>query len=281
MTAEPPSNSFRASVLARAAGKPHDIVKRTKTGQLGVSGEGLELVQIPRAECRRTNQRGGDRHRLTAEQAILRHGDREDVVEIVNLSAGGVMIHTDLNLALWEHVGLVLGGDDVIDCVVRWLKGDQIGLEFTEETRIDCDQETRDSLLRDVIRKSFPDLTGDPLYYPQRRADDDPAVDDEEAQRRSAERHSLIWSGIVYHGGHSDPVRIRNISSSGALVQSGDDLPIDDSVVLDLGAAGIVEATVRWTRGGQSGLSFGEAFDLKRLATARPEIAEIARSLAG
>jgi hypothetical protein len=131
----------------------------------------------------------------------------------------------------------------------------------------------RDELLRAVIRKSFPDLKGDPLHYPQRRAEDDPNVDPEEAQRRQAERHPLIWNGVVYHDYDVEPVRLRNISVTGALVQASHDLPEGATVYLDLGPAGKLEATVCWTRGGQSGLAFTEPFDVHRLAEAKPEVA--------
>jgi len=247
---------------------------RAKHGHLDPTSEGLAGVQIPRAECRRGNQRGGDRHRLSAEQAILIHNLSEDIVEVVNLSAGGAMINTTLDLTLWDRVGLVLGGEDVIDCAVRWIKGPRVGLEFAHETRIDCDHETRDELLRGVIRKSFPNVTTDPLYYPQRRADDDPAITPEEAQRRAAERHPLIWNGIIYHDYKTEPVRLRNISVTGALVQSSHDLPEGATVYLDLGPAGKLEASVRWTRGGQSGLSFIEPFDIHQLAAKVPDVAD-------
>ena len=68
------------------------------------------------------------------------------------------MVSGPLAVMLWDHVGLVLGGEDEIDCAVRWIKGDKIGLEFAHETRLDCNEEMRDELLRAVIRKSFPDI---------------------------------------------------------------------------------------------------------------------------
>ena len=272
MTAEPTANSFRSAVLSGRAGLHDNLVVRTKRGRVDSSAEGLAAVPVARSEERRGNQRGAGRHRLSAEQALVRNTDGEHVVALVNLSAGGAMIGGQLAVMLWDHVGLVLGGEDEIDCAVRWIKGDKIGLEFAHETRLDCDEEMRDDLLRAVIRKSFPDLKDDPLHYPRRRAEDDPNVDPEEAQRRRAERHPLIWNGVVYHDYDVEPVRLRNISVSGALVQSGHDLPEGATVYLDLGAAGKLEATVRWTRGGQSGLAFTEPFDVHQLAEVKPEV---------
>jgi len=281
MTAEPNANNFRSTVLSGRGGKHDDLVVRTKHARVDLSAEGLVSVPVPRSEERRGNQRGGDRHRLSAEQAVLRHPGGDHVVELVNLSAGGAMISGRLDVLLWDHVGLVLGGEDEIDCAVRWIKGNRIGLEFAHETRLDCTDEMRDELLRAVIRKSFPDLKNDPLHNPQRRAEKDPAAGPEGIQRRGASRHPLIWNGVVYQDNHDyevEPVRLRNISVSGALVQSSHDLPEGATVYLDLGPAGKHEATVRWTRGGQSGLAFTELFDVQQLAEAKPEVAADANS---
>jgi hypothetical protein len=273
MSAEPPVNSFRAAVLSGRAGKHDDIIKTAKESHADSSVEGLGMVQIPRAEHRQSNQREGDRHRLSAEEAILTGPHGETIVEVVNLSAGGAMIRTNLELMLFDHVGLIIGGDDVIDCAVRWIKGDRVGLEFAEETRLDGDREAVDSLLRNVIKKSFPDLAGDPLYRPTEETEDG-EQDDEQAHRRVAERHPLIWNGIVHQEHDSETVRLRNISVTGALVQSSTGLPQGATVYLDLGGAGILEAVVKWTRGAQSGLAFTEPFDIQKLAAARPNVAD-------
>lgn len=274
MTAEPSANRFRAAVLSGRGGRHDDLVLRTKNGRVDLAAEGLAAVQVPRSEERRSNQRGGDRHRLTAEQVIVRHHGHDNVIELINLSAGGAMVRGKVDAMLWDHVALVLGGEDEIECAIVWIKGDDLGLEFAHETRIDCDQETRDELLRAVILKSFPDLQGDPLNYPKRRAEDDPDVDSEAAQRRTAERHPLVWNGIVYHDNKVEPVRLRNVSAGGALVQSSHDIPEGETVHLDLGEAGKHKASVCWTRGGQSGLAFAEPFDLLLLSKVRPAVAE-------
>ena len=50
-------------------------------------------------------------------------------------------------------------------------------------------------------------------------------------------------------------------------------LPEGATVFLDFGATGQLEATVRWTRSGQSGLAFTEPFDVQSLSNSRPEVA--------
>ena len=65
---------------------------------------------------------------------------RKHVVELINLSGGGAMISGELNLMLWDHVELrARRAMDEIECAVRWIKDDRIGLEFAHETRLDCD----------------------------------------------------------------------------------------------------------------------------------------------
>lgn len=264
--------SIRTRIFGPGADDPLLPVKKPK----GAQPDTLNSISIARTECRRGNVRGGDRHRLASEQAVIRLADSEHVVDVVNLSAGGAMVRGTIDLLLWDHVGLVLGEGSELDCAVRWIKGADIGLEFAHETRIDCDKDTRDDLLRTVIRKSFPDAAEIALEYPQRRVDDDPSVDPESVKRRGADRHPLVWNGVIYyddrHDYEAEPVRLRNISVTGALVQSGNPLPEGANVFLDLRGAGRFPATVQWTRGDQSGLQFHELFDIHLLANSQPQV---------
>jgi hypothetical protein len=265
--------SIRTRIFGPGADEPLISTKRPK----GSKADTLDSVLVRRAECRRGNARSGDRHRLSSEQAILRTDTQDIAVELVNLSAGGAMIRGDFELHLWDQVALVLSHDGELDCAVRWIKEGSVGLEFAHETRIDCDEEARDEMLRAVIQKSFPDAAKIALEYPKRRADDDPSVDSIGAKRRESDRHPLVWNGLIYYAGKHDyeaePVRLRNISVAGALVQSGNPLTEGETVYLDLRSAGRHAATVIWTRGDQSGLQFHELFDIHSLSQERPEVA--------
>jgi hypothetical protein len=265
--------SIRTRIFGPGADDPLLSSKKPR----GAKADTLNSVMVARAECRRGNARGRDRHRLSSEQAILRHGGADTIVELINLSAGGAMIRGNFELQLWDHVGLAFDEDGELDCAVRWIKGDSVGLEFAHETRIDCDQETRDTMLRAVIQKSFPDAAEIALEYPARRADDDPSVDPESIKRRQADRHPLIWNGVIYysdsHDYEAEPVRLRNISVTGALVQCGNPLPEGRTVYLDLRSAGRHAATVKWTRGDQSGLQFHDIFDIQSLSDVPPGVA--------
>jgi PilZ domain len=262
--------SIRTRIFGPGADEPLLRPKAPK----GVKADMLDSVTVPRAATRRTDGRGGDRHRLTAEQAVLRHNGHEHVIDLVNLSAGGAMIRGEFDLMLWDHVGLVLGEHGEIDCAVCWLKDHSAGLEFAHETRVDCDPHEHDELLRSVIRKSFPDV--------EISLDRPPAPPAEQAVERRADRHPLVWNGVIYydefHDYETEPVRLRNISTTGALVQSGNPLEIGARVFLDMKAAGRPSATVKWTRGDQSGLQFDEPFDIHQLAYGAPEIASAQNS---
>jgi hypothetical protein len=256
--------SIRTRIFGAGADDP---LLPSKT-PLGAKADALESVAVRRRESRRGNSRNRDRHRLSAEYAVLRRDDKEEVVELINLSAGGAMVRGELELTLWDQVRLELAEDGELDCAVRWIKGKDIGLEFAAETRIDCATDERDELLRAVIRKSFPTLDTDPLGV-----DPELELQEEGGDHRVAERHPLIWSGIIYHDYEVEPVRLRNISATGAMVQSAHELPVGATVFLEVASVLKLEATVCWTRGGQSGLAFAEPFDVQNLARARPEVA--------
>ena len=92
-------------------------------------------------------------------------------------------------------------------------------------------------------------------------------------EHRRERRHPLIWSGVVHHDYQSNPVRLRNISSTGALVECQTPLRVGAEPLLDLGEAGQVFATVTWAVGDQAGLKFQKPFELAHLAKTKPDLA--------
>ena len=79
-------------------------------------------------------------------------------------------------------------------------------------------------------------------------------------------RHRLIRTGSLRIGDETIPVRLRNISEGGAMVECDRQVAAGAVVALDLDAAGIVAAEVRWCQRGQIGLAFERRFPLGRLA---------------
>jgi hypothetical protein len=278
-------NSFRSAILSgKGLNKDDPIVRQKK--KRGAAEDDLSSVPVARSEQRTSNQRDDDRHRLEQEMARARFEGKEHDVDVVNLSGGGAMIRCDFSPRLWERVDLIFAEGSEIECAVRWLRDDRVGLEFAHETRIDCEAKARDELLLDVIHRSFPDVALQPRENvvepkPTGKADA-PAEDDAVANsRRTERRHPLVWMGEVYFAHNNEKVRLRNISEHGALIESPAQYPIGVELLLDLGDAGQHFATVSWACGDKSGLKFNNPFDLKLLGGAKPELAPQLMTRAG
>lgn len=266
MGSEPKPNSFRALVIR---GERPPLVVTEKEQRLDGEGDRLDAVAVPRTEVRRGNHRSNDRHGLAGETAFATYKGKTHEVELINLSAGGAKIRAGFEPVLWDMIELHLGESASVECAVRWLRDGCIGLEFAHETRIDSDPQERAALLLEVIQKSFP---GQPVQLDP----DEPEAFEapvEELGYRIEKRHPLIWNGELHSAYDKLPVRIRNISSHGALVDVADEYPEGTSVVLDLGEAGQLGATIARATGSQAGLKFDTPFDLANLSKSRPEVA--------
>jgi hypothetical protein len=265
MTAEPSQNSFRALVL-RGEKQPLLADKNRRH----MSEDSLDAHMVSRAETRASNHRHKDRHRLNDETATVVRGDREETVELVNLSAGGAMIRGLSGLKLWDIVELKLGNGFSIDAAVRWIKGDRVGMEFAHETRIECDPVAHAALLLEVIRRSFDDQVVGLVPAEIVSAVEVPKGGPND---RNEKRHPLIWVGEIHYAHDSHPARLRNVSEGGALVDVSTDYPLGSEIMLDLREAGQFFATIVWAGGDQVGLKFQEPFDIGCLANAKPQIA--------
>lgn len=237
------------------------MVNFRSVGPLGFGGASAS----PPVKDESVDHRGAPRHRFTRETATIGFQDETLEVDLINMSGGGAMIEAEISPSLWDRIDLYLGHGNPIECAVRWVRGDRIGLEFAHETQIECPPEERDALLREVIRRNFPEVV---LAAPA--LDSTPAYD---AARRGDRRHPLIWNGVIAWAGQSRTVRLRNISASGVLIDSPADFAEGTELLLDLGKSGQYAATVGWSRSGQAGLVFAAPFDLSALAAAKPEVA--------
>ena len=262
-------NKFRSTILSGMGFKSEDPLVHGKDAR-GAAADDLSSIEVPRSETRTADHREIDRHRLAEEQAAVRYQGEDHDIDLINLSGGGAMIRADFAPKLWDRVDLVLAEGAEIECAVRWLRGDRIGLEFAHETRIDCDADTRDALLLDVVRRSFPDLVAQPREPEAEPVDVDPV---DPASRRTERRHPLIWMGDIHYQHSTDRVRLRNISAHGAMIESSVSYKTGAELLLDLGEAGQHFATVGWTCADKAGLVFDRVFDLATLSKARPEVA--------
>ena len=261
-------NSFRASVLG---GEKRKLVVTEKNPRQEGSAD-LTGSVVPRSEVRRSDHRDADRHRLVDQRAVVSFDGTRHVVEVINLSAGGAMIRCNLEPHLWDIVQLELGEGYSLECAVRWIRDGSIGLEFAHETQLECTPDERAAVLLEVIQRSFGEQEVH-LHRPepvQPESDQDEEVLD--LGDRDSRRHPLIWTGQLHSAGGTHPVRLRNVSSGGALVDVEVYYSVGTEVMLDLGGAGKFLANVQWTCGGKAGLAFQEEFDLNCLANAKPEV---------
>jgi diguanylate cyclase (GGDEF)-like protein len=79
-------------------------------------------------------------------------------------------------------------------------------------------------------------------------------------------RHRLMRRAIASIDGEPKELKLRNISSMGALVESGISVAPGALLTIDIIGVGPVRAIVRWAQEGKFGVQFNDHFDLARLA---------------
>ncbi|HEY0112722.1 MAG TPA: PilZ domain-containing protein [Allosphingosinicella sp.] len=243
-------HEIRSSILSGEPKPATPIARKAKPKSEGAGVGGLTKIAIKREETRVTDQRLEDRHRGVVECSTIHFRRKRHQVEVVNVSSRGAMIKSDLPARIGEKLDIEFTPQNRTRCVVRWIREGRIGLEFAEET---------------IFWESGPGQSGAVFKYEgataeaQREAPVRPAVDREP-------RQALLRAGTLYWSGISIPVRLRNISSGGARIDSERQLQPGSEVELDLGEAGFQMAEVRWSKDGQVGLRFAIDFDLDSLA---------------
>jgi hypothetical protein len=258
-----------------AAGEPLIPAKKPK----GAKADSLDSIAVQRESRQRRDSRGEDRHRLVGERAKATYEGSIHDVEVINLSGGGAMIQGALRPMLWDRLVLHLGEHGDVECAVRWIRDGRTGLEFAHETRLDCDADEIASVLREVITRSFQDYEfAEPVRPAAYAADEEPQsaapVAALEPEDRTGPRHPLIWTGTLYHDFQTTPVRLRNISQTGAMIECDKPVRVGSEPLLELSEAVSVSATVQWTVGDQVGLRFHQPFDMNLLAESRPQVVE-------
>ena len=271
------------ALARRGAEEPLLRTKKRGSSVPGTTDEDERFsgITVKRDALRKANHRGGDRHRLPHEVVDVLHNETRQTATLINLSGGGAMIEGAEGLKLWDRVLLQLGECGQVEAAVRWVRGERLGLEFAHETRIDASAEETARMLREVISRSFPDVVAKAEARRQEQASaaapaDESAEADQAEQRNKAERplrHPLIWSGVIHYCHDSSPVRLRNISQGGVLIQCEQPLEVGAELLLDLDTAGSFFATVNWAQGDAAGLKFHAPFDLQVLASAKPSVA--------
>jgi len=223
--------------------------RRRKAEEQGAS---LASLAIPRTEVRTSNQRREDRHLNVADRAELRFRRGKYDVAVLNVSKNGAMIECALDPRIGERLQIRFEGCNRTDCTVRWIRGGRVGLEFSRETEVIAPAAVKELIV--AGRREGEQPTPDPA--PEGAPDAPPA---------RAPRQSLLWKGVLHWDHGTFKVRIRNISSEGAMLEGSGELPEGAGIVLELADAGSVPGKVRWARSGQFGVCFDARFDMHRL----------------
>jgi hypothetical protein len=235
------------SIMANG-GRATLLAKRDRHEKRAEEGPSLTGLAIPRRETRTCNQRREDRHLNVVEKAELLVRRRKYEVAVINVSRHGAMIETDLELRIGERMEIRFGDCNPTECTVRWIRGNRIGVEFSRETVV---------LATGAVKN---------LIVGGRRFGEAPSEPEKPVR---APRQSLLWKAVLHWDHGTAQVRMRNISTDGAMLECRQEIVVDTSVVLDLGEGGIAPGIVRWSRGGQIGVQFEERFDLRNLVKAQ------------
>lgn len=91
------------------------------------------------------------------------------------------------------------------------------------------------------------------------------AVDATGYENTRSPRYSLIRKASMQWNGMTFPVRVRNISIGGALVETSRGIPDGAQVQLDLPGCGSLGAEVRWAQSEKIGIRFDRPFNLRAL----------------
>ena len=255
--------NIRAKVIRGVADEPILKAKKPK----GAKADTLHSVAVSRETRRLNNGRGEDRHRLANEHARISWNGADLNVELINLSGGGAMVGGDFVPMLWDRVDLHLGNHGTIECAVRWIREDRVGLEFAHETRLDWPSDQVATVLRHVIEKTFPHIS-----FPESDETPPEPVNRSSDEHRRAARHPLVWNGTLYHDYQTSKVRVRNISETGAMIEIDAPVRVGSEPLLELTEATSVSATVEWAVGDHAGLRFHSPFDVGLLTQSRPAV---------
>jgi hypothetical protein len=256
-------HEIRSSILGDDK-QASPIARKGKPKRDGAGLGGLTKIAIRREEARVTDQRAEDRLRDRVVQSIVHFRRRKHVVRVVNVSSRGAMIECDIEPHIGERIDIQFTDDSRTRSIVRWVRENRIGIEFADET-----------IVWDCTKPEAP-------VFQYRPSSEQPRGEAPEAQAAAARpvvdrdhRHTLLRKGTLYWGGLTFPVRLRNISKSGAKIDADQELRAGTEVELDLGETGFQMAEVRWSRDGSVGLRFADHFDIGSLAPASMETEQV------
>lgn len=97
------------------------------------------------------------------------------------------------------------------------------------------------------------------------------------SQNRKTRRSNVLMSASLELSGTSLPVKLRNLSAEGALVE-GDKLPVEGAALLFRKGDLSVSGTIAWVKGRQAGVNFGQKLNpeqlLRHVPAPRPRVTQ-------
>lgn len=218
------------------------------------AGDGsLSGIKIRREETRRCDQRTEPRQVNVVTEATIRYQRRLYAMPVVNLSSRGMMVESDLRPRIGARFEVRFADCNETACRVRWVRGGRIGLEFDTQTLLIGANDVRQPI------------------YGGRREGEHPTLG---LKGRRAPRQASLLRGQLHWPAGSMPVKVRNISASGAMLQGLEDLEVDCEIVLEIPHAAALPGRVRWCRSKQIGVHFSEPLDLDQLTRSEAAPAE-------
>lgn len=233
----------------------------------GAKADMLHSITVVRQEGRRGDTRVADRYRIAGEAVRVTHDGRTHEAQLINVCASGAMIAAAFEAQPWDKVKLLLDGSDArpIAGHVLWIRDGRIGVEFAEAIRLD----RADNELRELIVRHFPEAHFDAPPEPQPEAE--PAAAARTEDQRAEHRSPLLRMAKLHYDYDTTAARLRNISATGAAIETETKLEPGAEPLLDMGEAGSIFATVVWTDAPRAGLRFNQLFDLDRLPRAHAQ----------
>jgi hypothetical protein len=124
-------HELRSAILTgQAARAPQPASTKEICRRRRGSADSLMGISIPREERRVTNQRREDRHLGLVDRAMIVFRRKRSLVKVVNISASGMMIETDIIPHINEELLVEFEGFAPLCAVVRWVKQGRIGLDI-------------------------------------------------------------------------------------------------------------------------------------------------------
>lgn len=176
-------HEIRSALLSGEGGGRASPLIAPKRGRDKAEANSGSLTAIPvkRQQTRSRNERKEERLHGVVDAAILHFDGCKYDARVVNVSSQGTMVETTFSPWIGDSIQVQFADCNPTDCVVRWVRGGRLGLEFAEGTTILASLKIKKQIFGSAAVDRAQD--GDKLQRPM-------------ASR--PQRHGLTWTGTLY-----------------------------------------------------------------------------------